>query len=211
MQRITRISCMIINQTYGLLFVHIQKTAGSSISDSLLRLKGSSRLGKTHSFITDYEVPDGLFKFAFVRNPWDRLVSWYNMLIKNDFLSNDFKDYILGNASSFSDFLDCTEIIIERRSGYVHDGVEYKKSIAYNQLDYMTGTDGKPAVDFIGKYESLQEDFDTVMDRIGIPRIDLKRINKFKRQHYRKYYTDADAEKVSILCKRDIEFFNYSF
>ena len=202
---------MIYNHSYKFLFVHIQKTAGSSISDFLLKHKGSRRLGKTHSFISDYAIPEGLFRFAFVRNPWDRLVSWYTMMISNNHISNDFRDYILKNASSFSKFLDCTAIINEGRSGYAPDGIDYRKSITFNQLDFITGKDGKIAVDFIGRFERLQEDFNTVTQRIGLQRTGLKRINTFDRRHYRKYYSDADAEKVGIMYRRDIEFFNYSF
>ncbi len=202
---------MIYNHRHGFLFVHIQKTAGSSISEFLRTIPETRFLGKTHSFISQYQVPSGVYRFTFVRNPWDRLVSWYNMIRMNSYISNDFRDYMLANATSFSDFLNCTRVIDEKRSGLTDDGVQYLKSITFNQLDYIVDKEGNIAVDFVGRFENLGEDFDLVMDRLGLRRRKLRKVNSWKRDHYRAYYSDYDAEKVRRMYQRDIEHFNYSF
>lgn len=202
---------MIVNCNIGFLFVHIQKTAGSSISRYLNKLHGTGFLGKTHSFLSDYTIPDELFKFTFVRNPWERLVSWYVMMKQNSYISNDFRDYILANSGNFSEFIDCTKVITETRSGFKEDGVVYRKSIVFNQVDYLMDRQGRIAVDFIGRYENLQGDFDYITSRLGLKRVTLMRINSFNRDHYRKFYTDEDAEKVSSMYKDDIEYFKYRF
>jgi hypothetical protein len=201
---------MLVNKRYKFLFVHIQKTAGSSICDNLQELRGTKYLGRQHSFLSHYKIPGGYFKFAFVRNPWERLVSWYNMMTYRK-VHNDFSAYLLANANNFSEFLDCTDIIVETKDTFKMDKVDYVKSIAFNQLDYLTDRDGKIGVDFIGRFESLQDDYNKVMKAIGLPGKNLKHINKYDRDDYRKYYTEEDIEKVKCLYKRDIEYFKYTF
>ena len=72
---------MILNHSRKFAYVHIQKTAGTSIT-SVLRAMPGTVTTLPHDFISSVEVPEGYFRFTFVRNPWDRLVSWYNMLQK---------------------------------------------------------------------------------------------------------------------------------
>jgi len=124
---------------------------------------------------------------------------------------NDFSEYLLTNSSNFSEFLDCTDIIVETKDTFKKYKVDYVKSIAFNQLDYITNRDGNIGVDFIGRFESLQDDYNKMMKAIGLPERTLKHINKYERDDYRKYYTDEDIEKVFQLYKRDIEYFKFTF
>jgi len=201
---------MLVNKRYKFLFVHIQKTAGSSICDHLQQFRGTKYLGRQHSFLSQYKIPSGYYKFTFVRNPWERLVSWYNMMTYRK-SHNDFSEYLLTNSSNFSEFLDCTDIIVETKDTFKKYKVDYVKSIAFNQLDYITNRDGNIGVDFIGRFESLQDDYNKMMKAIGLPERTLKHINKYERDDYRKYYTDGDIEKVFQLYKRDIEYFKFTF
>ena len=100
---------------------------------------------------------------------------------------------------------------MEKDPKLVDDNQPEMKSIAFNQLDYITDRNGKICVDFIGRYENLQEDFNKVLKDIGLPAMQLKHLNKFDRENYRSYYTEEDIEKVKKLYKRDIEYFGYKF
>src|SRR5215212_1801647 len=68
------------------IFIHIQKTGGVSISNLLRRYIPTTTRGRGPRHITarralrQVENPGDYFNFAFVRNPWDRLVSWYTMI-----------------------------------------------------------------------------------------------------------------------------------
>lgn len=202
---------MIINHQHRFLFVHIQKTAGTSVTQALNGLEGSQSLGYDHSMIAsvDATLYKDHFVFCFVRNPFDRLVSWWNMMLHKGH-HNDFSRYLLSRATSFSEFLDCTEIIHEEHPKERHSDLLYPKSIAFNQLDYITAADGSVAVNFIGRFESLEDDFKKVSKMIGV-QMSLPHVNAFNRRHYRTYYGPGDVEKVRRMYKRDLEHFGYDF
>lgn len=202
---------MVINHEHRFLFVHIQKTGGTSITKALFRVEGTRSLDHAHSMIgaLDPSVYRGYLSFGFVRNPFDRLVSWWNMKVHKG-VCNDFSRYLLSRGNGFSQFLDMKAVINERNPAEVSGPAAYPKSIAFNQLDYLAGPDGRLAVDFIGRFENLDEDFAEICRRIGV-RLELPHLNSFQRRHYREYYTPEDIEKVRAMCKRDLEYFNYDF
>src|SRR5262249_5469512 len=105
-------SDMLISQNPRFLFVHIQKTGGTSLEKVLCAACPQvQQLGCRHDHASsackilgpDYH---DYFKFAFVRNPWDRLVSWYSMIVqysqgKPRKKLNGLWQYVLDTASSF--------------------------------------------------------------------------------------------------------------
>lgn len=202
---------MIVNNKYSFLFVHIQKTAGTSITECLHKIDGTKIIGNSHSFISHNSVEklDDYFKFCFVRNPWDRLVSWYNMMVTKR-THNDFSSYLLNNSNNFSEFLELTDVIYETCYLEWDKMIPYPKSISFNQLDYISDNDGNILVDFIGRFENINEDYNKIMKEIG-SNYPLPHLNKFDHKDYRNYYTDKDIEKVYNLYKRDIDYFGYRF
>jgi hypothetical protein len=210
---------MVFSQQPPYLFVHIDKAAGSSIAIALkpveLRRKPSrwrrrlvwlgplNRLGfyrslqfPAHAYASAAKrclPPDvyaSLFKFAFVRNPWDRLVSRYAYLLHNE---KHPRHEFVQKMKGFDDY-----VAWEIRRG------------KFFQHTYVTGSDGKLIVDFIGHYEKLREDFATVCSRLGVS-ADLPRANASSHRDYRTYYSDATRELVGNYFKHDIELFGYDF
>ena len=82
-------SRMLVSHSHKQIFVHIQKTGGQTVSKALKEnISDISRFRRKHEFaihaMEELEGWNEYFKFAFFRNPWDRLVSWYSMISDAD-------------------------------------------------------------------------------------------------------------------------------
>lgn len=213
---------MLISHAHKLIFVHIQKTGGKSM-DALLRahVPDVMRLGFRHDHAAWHRdaVPDwdGYFKFAFVRNPWDRLVSWHSKVIAKGrplppwlarLCGRDHRNYpsryVWGRGRRFEDFvLRCTDVI-EGRPGR-------RMCYAWNQLDYLTDARGQLLVDFVGRFEHFQRDTRAVLERAGLADVAMVHTNASGHTHYSQYYTDRLREVVAQRFARDIAAFDYHF
>jgi hypothetical protein len=204
---------MIINYDKNFLFIHIQKTAGTSIKKNLLLIKGSDSLHYPHTSINHAQLTNNqeyCYKFTFVRNPWDRLYSWYCMILDKGPTSTFYR-YILQNSNNFSEFLNLTKVIKDDKKDIFRTSVPNWKSISYNQIDYLHDKTGKMNIDFIGRFENLENDYKFICDTIKIKCTPLLHLNKSKNDNYRKSYNDDDIEKVYKLYRKDIDYFNYTF
>jgi hypothetical protein len=85
-----------------------------------------------------------------------------------------------------------------------------KKKGMLSQKRQLSDSSGKIIVDFIGRYEFLKDDFNTICQKIGVSAV-LPHIHKSKEMPYQDYYSKETEEIVSELCREDIEFFNYKF
>ncbi len=215
---------MLIAENPNLIFVHIQRTGGSSIRRVLEQHIPSvqSRYGSHDFALTAKHILgeqwDDYFKFAFVRNPWERILSWYQMIVqtrqgqiaqwyRDDVLDNATQNklwaYVFDNSTNFETFLhNCTQPIEDI------DGV---KSFAFNQLDYVTDETGRVIVDFIDRYENYPQDVYHVCDHLGLQVGKLPHLWPSNADHYSTYYTEATRQLVAERFARDIAFFGYTF
>jgi len=140
------------------------------------------------------------FKFGFVRNPWERAVSDFNW-----FLGEKYKPEIQG---SFTDYLLV-------RNGFEKIKIKQEKTYRYDhtipQYDFLFDSNGNQLVDFIGKFENLQNDFNIVCNKIGIQQQQLPHFNKSKHKHYSEYYDKETRQIVEEKYCKDIEVFGYKF
>ncbi len=211
---------MLISESKKFLFVHIQKTAGRSfeavLKDNIPDLKSLPGTHDHAAWVKDDlgDIWDELYKVAFVRNPWDRLVSWYAMFQRKGNTTwykrvtglgnyNKIRQYVLDNTNSFDEFIyKCTDIIEDS------DG---KKSFLYNQLDYVSDAEGEVMVDYIGRFENIVEDTGVVFKKLCIEGASLPHKNISEHRNYRTYYTDETRDIVAERYARDIEYFGYEF
>ena len=215
---------MLSSQDRGFVFVHIQKTGGASV-DELLRNKvpdityHGPRHMTANQAIEKVEDWEQYFKFVFVRNPWDRLVSWYSMIDKGrkkyapDSLTearqrrlrrNVLLRHALENAATFEDFVKNSGEELKARDGSL-------VSFAYNQLDYLTDESGNLLVDFIGRFEHFAEDLTAVSNKLGLNMDDIPHRNSSRHTHYSAFYTAETEEIVRKSFAKDIEYFGYEF
>lgn len=147
------------------------------------------------------EIFKNYFKFSVVRNPFSRCVSeyfWYKRM-KSNVLS--FKQWV---NTKLQDLIEnSTRIDNEYPKVLKMHNLEQFKFV-YNELN-------ESMVDYICKFENLQQDFNIVCDKIGIPRQQLPHVNKSKHKHYTEYYDDETREIVAKKYAKDIEYFRYKF
>ncbi|MBV9528576.1 sulfotransferase family 2 domain-containing protein [Sphingomonas sp.] len=226
-----------ISAQHECIFVHIPKTGGQSVETLFLNLlgltwqtreplllkhnfdpaKGPERLGHlrardyVHHGYVDQAAFDRYYKFGFVRNPWDRLVSEYRYLK-------------LEGKVGFADFAEGS---LHRADTYWAGGIHI-----IPQSDYLTDDRGQIIVDFVGRFETLRKDFTSVAERLRID-MPLPHCNssshhgRFARlrqlvaggaskaggkgRPYQDYYDLRLRELVGSFYAEDIERFGYRF
>ena len=198
-----------ISHNHKLIFIHIPKTGGTSIERILGENVRSDKdvsysLGNTYSErkhwkTVDYETNfpelfDCYFKFMFIRNPWDRLASRYEW--QKFVMPKSHINFTKVTQRTFKEFVKLRASAIFEKWCYV---------------DLMHDKNGKQVVDFVGRFENLQDDFDILCDRIGHPRQQLNNTNHLKRKNYTEYYDNETLEIVTQVFQRDIDYFGYKF
>lgn len=170
-------------------YVAIPRTASNSIHKVLGQIKGENHLSINN---IDREG----YSFAFVRNPFDLLVSWFyfhKLYQKQEIYDTYFLNWVFeGCPTHWGD-----QFIKDR--GLTHP---------LNQHEYVC-KDGEIVVDYIGKFETLQEDFDTICNNINFKQTPLPYINNVRHNNWQTYYTPKGKAFVKELFSKDFELFNY--
>ncbi len=190
---------------YKCIFIHVPKAAGISVSKTLF-----GNLGGAHNKLTHYQhlytksTFEEYYKFTFVRNPWERLFSAYHFLKKGGISPRDVV-WVEENLSHIHDFQSFVMSWLEedRLNDWFH---------FIPQVDFLTDTSGKVAMDFIGKYEELEAGFDNVCARLKVNK-KLPHLNKTTalKRNYKDFYTGEMIDKVARIYKKDVETLGYTF
>ena len=216
---------MLLSHSKQFLFVHIAKTGGTSIRGSLASYrwghpysfpqflchkmsqfcghKLASRFPRHAKIIAAKEMlPDEyfnkLFKFAFVRNPWDFQVSSYHHIKRE-------RPHLMEGHESFTSFMRW-KFDPERPYQYHID------TSLQLQTDYLIDLHGNLLTDFIGQYETFEQDYHYVCDRLGLKKKPLPHRRKATdRQEYQAYYTDETKAMVDKHFAQDIQLLDYTF
>ena len=207
---------MLLSYDHRFIFIHNYRVAGTSIRKSLEKYVKRPLLRRifkemgvgnnlshhkwktfpAHIKASDLrkrlpaEIYDSFYKFAFVRNPWDWQVSLYHYMCQN----KNHHQHEIVKKLSFCEYVDWR----------VNYDIKYQK-------DFIFDDNGIQLVDYVGKIESLQADFNNICDRIKVPKTILSIRNQSIHQHYKKYYSEDSKHKIETAFKEDIELFGYSF
>ena len=214
---------MIISQGRRYIFVHIPKTGGTSMALALeaRAMKDDVMIGDTpkarrrrrrinvgkargrvwkHATLADidglYAAEDlaPLFAFTLVRNPWDRLVSYYCWLRRQSF---EHPAVRLAQSVDFNRFLQDTQTQTSLQASH------------YSR--YMTRADGVEQCQAYIRLEHFEKDSAGLQAHLGFPLV-LERINRSDRAaDYRRYFSDDGAALVGRICASDIIRFGYGF
>lgn len=132
------------------------------------------------------------FKFAFVRNPYDRFVSYCAFMTRDR-----------------GTFLQAPQVVMEH---FLLREPPEQHILFQPQSSLLVDDDGRTLlVDMLGRVEDMQASYDAICSRIGIPSRSLEQVNGSKRGDYRQYYTPALADEVAKRYALDLELFGYEF
>ncbi len=206
---------MIISARHRFIFAAIPKTGTHSVRRALRKHLGPddmeqvglfvqsklpipelARLGHGHltlAQVRPYLPPedfDGFFKFAFVRNPFDRFVSYCS------FVTRDTGEFERDPRAVMRD------ILANPPSDHL---------LFHPQHSFVTDASGKLLADHVGRVEEMQESYDEIAARIGIPSARLDKVNASNRRDYREYFDQPMIDGVAKYYARDLELFGYDF
>jgi chondroitin 4-sulfotransferase 11 len=203
-----------INPQYRCIFIHIPKTGGKSVQ----RFFGTN--WQDHKDISRYaeeltpQTFTSYYKFAIVRNPWDRLVSDYNYQkmkkgsqASHGLLIHDER----GNKRSFSKWLEAV-----LSDPFCCEPTEWGARVSQGihrwspQVDWIC-ISGKIAVDRVLRMENLQEGFAELRCALGLPSREMPCRNWRWHRHYSYYYNESTRRLVEKYYAKDIETFGYRF
>jgi hypothetical protein len=210
-----------MSRAKGFIFIHMPKAAGSSVAAALRphddhpflnrpmirKIRNRIGLGRVHApaagvelfrhHATAVEVRTQigaeafgrLFSFGFVRNPWDFYVSAYHYIRKVRFHPRHGG----ANRQDFRAFV-----------------ADWLNTGGAPLAPCVCDENGRQLVDFVGRYETLEEDFAMVCARLNVADT-LPHVNRSDRSAYKDYYDDATRALVAHVNRRDIEAFDYKF
>jgi chondroitin 4-sulfotransferase 11 len=188
-------------EKYNSVYFYIPKIASSSLKSVCLKLLDQKIEGNAHevdypSILRSKLGPDDpYFKFAIVRNPFDRIVSCYNdKIVRN----RGFASRESWGDLSFEEFVnEISKIPHSKMNPHFRP-----------QYTFLTRPDGELIIDYFGKFESLPDVFETIKKRAGFPdEIVLPQRNKSSGMAAPKLYTKKIKEKVAFIYKKDLDLF----
>lgn len=207
---------MIISHQHKYIFFAIPKTGTHSVRQALRQSMGENDIEQVGLFVKKKfpfpelaDIPHGhitaqqirpivgeeIFttykKFAFVRNPFDRFVSYCAFMSrKNNRFSSDpigFMKYIIRDLQPVNQLLFLP------------------------QYKFVTDKTDQLQLNLIGRNETMQTSFNNICDSLGIERVELGHVNSSIHRPYQEYYDKELIEWVSTLYEKDLELFNYQF
>ncbi len=206
---------MIISDLHKFIFAAIPKTGTHAVRRALrehmgpqdveqvglfvqrqLPIPDLARLGHGHLTLAQVrpylqpEMFEAFFKFAFVRNPFDRFVSYCS------FVTRDTGEFERDPQAVMR------ELLADPPSDHI---------LFHPQHSFITDASGALLTDFVGRVEEMQKSYDEIAARIGIPSAQLDRVNASNRRDYREYYDPPLIEGVAKYYARDLEMFGYEY
>jgi len=225
------------------IFIHVPKTGGNSLqeilkiySEDVLTTNGKYQDGiedfgvtntkyktKKHSPLSYYHsvmekcLFEQLFKFAIIRNPWERMISLYfsahrgpkiewnrNKFIELVYRAKPLRYFICLNNNSRNKFIELVYRSKPLRY-FINKIYRYR---SYNKQNSKTLDND---IDFLIRYESLNDDFEKVCKILGISPKPLKVLNQSRREHYSMYYDDELIDLIERKFREEIIYGKYQF
>ena len=195
------------NHAHRAIFIHVPRTAGTSTSRAL----GTSPLHFTCARYATFnrDAFDRYFKFGFVRNPWDRLLSAFSQLRASPKKTRPLESALWSRAN-LARYGDFEEFVLSLREPAVRERImshgHFRTQFAWLSLPRSN----RVAMDFVGRFENVGSDFGTIANRLSLDEA-LPVISASSHLPYREAYTPAMRDIAADLYRADIDAFNYEF
>lgn len=189
---------------HGFIFIHVPKTGGLSVLQSILNQDFRVGHKRAIQFLKhDQKRFESYFKFAFVRNPYDRFVSAYSYLYKGGAGYED-EDFARRHIRPYKDFETFT---------YSLENPKFVKKILRwrhfkPQHHFLCDNSNKLLIDFVGKYETMARDYEHIRNKLGFGN-DLKHVNSSGKRDFRQFYNKRTQSIIKDLYKEDFNIFDY--
>lgn len=186
------------------IFVHVPKGAGKYVSKTLLGAPNGTGHSKIIYYMRDKKRFKSYFKFTFVRNPWDRLVSAFFYIKNFDPLSNDriFFDHYIGQNTTFEGFV--LKLADDNFWKLIRKWEHFTP-----QSEFICNKSGDICIDYLGRYESLNFDLKKIADKIGVSFSSSDPLNVSKHRYFKDYYSAETRRIVGHRYTKDISLLGY--
>ena len=184
------------NKNY--VFIHINKTAGTSIINIIGKPFRKHLTVKDVIHVIGQKKWDEAYKFTVIRNPWDKVVSHYKHNIKMN-VTNMAKKKI-----EFKDWVACT--YVEPKNKFYYN----RAQMFFPQVEWLKNNEGKIDIDKIIRFENLNEGINEVFKTLEIEH-KLPHLNSTSKTNYREFYDDQTKQIVTDWFHEDIKEFSYTF
>ena len=206
-----------IDHKNEIIFIHIPRTGGTSIEKALIgedfwNIDPRNKHATCHSAKEVYrDYWDNYFKFSFIRNPWDRHVSM--MKYEEHFYG---KQDTLGHKILDIDKLERYTARYGKPPNTIEFDYRFVDKKFFEKFDMISGAVYSNYIgsemDFIGRFENLQNDFNFLTKKLDLESRDLPITNvSNNRTHYSNYYNEESRDLVKSMYNFDINKYKYSY
>jgi len=184
------------------IFIHITKTAGTSVAKSLFNHLPYHYTAIHYRVIYGRKTFNRYFKFAFVRNPWDRLYSAYRYL-KSGGWNDEDKIWYESNLAEYNDFNDFVQ------KWLTADNI--KKHIHFMPQHYfICDMNDRILIDYLAYFETINDDFKNIASQLNI-KASISHHNANPSGSYLDIYNTESRNIVANVYSKDIVLFGYDF
>lgn len=206
-----------ISRERNFVFIHVPKNAGTSIC-KLLNLNLSRHYTlREYKQILGSKQYHAFYSFAVVRNPFSRFLSLYNYARLEESYYHSAINPERAIYGKHMDYDLLKEASVAEAAEYLKEGllVHNPPHRQWNaQCFWLKDEDQKVDVDFIARFENIQDDIKEIMSAIGLQeKTDLPIINTSKSGslHYRDVIDNETRKILEAYYAEDLQRFNYEF
>jgi hypothetical protein len=184
-----------ISINYKFIFIHVPRTGGRSISNALQPYAKNTIMAHSNleCYINKHPESINYKRFAFVRNPWDRIVSLHRLYCQSDTVVH-LHDFVIN-------FKKLTCNLVKSIPATVW---------TLSQWGLISDMMGNMYVNFVGRFENLKTDFEAACHFIGLPKLELPLIGKTNPVEHGEW-TNESIDTIRTICSKEIQYFNYTF